>query len=153
MPTRWSWSRRPAGESLEEVREALYQVMWDDVGILRDAAGLARAGARLAGLRDQLHRVGIAGSDLRYNLTWQDWLNLDSLITVSESIRASAAARCESRGAHFREDFPDTGELAASAYSRVRLPPAAAVGAGGFEVTFQPVRFTRVRPGQSLLPA
>ena len=142
---------RPGGAGLEEVREALYQVMWDDVGILRDAAGLTRAAARLADLRDQLHRIGVAEGDLRYNLTWHDWLNLESLITVSESIRAAAAARSESRGAHFREDFPDTGDLAASAYSRVRV--AEGRGEGHFEVTFEPVRFTRVRPGQSLLAA
>jgi len=140
---------KPPG-NLEEVREGLYQVMWDDVGILRDAAGLARAGARLAELREALARIGVAGNDLRYNLTWHDWLNLDSLITVSESIRAAAAAREESRGAHFREDFPQTRDLAASAYSRVRLDHAAR---DACRVSWEPVRFTRVRPGQSLLAA
>ena len=140
---------KPPG-NLEEVREGLYQVMWDDVGILRDAAGLARAGARLAELREALARIGVAGNDLRYNLTWHDWLNLDSLITVSESIRAAAAAREESRGAHFREDFPQTSDLAASAYSRVRLDHAAR---DACRVSWEPVRFTRVRPGQSLLAA
>jgi fumarate reductase flavoprotein subunit len=139
---------RAGSGTIDEVREALYQVMWDDVGILRDAAGLARADARLAELRDELHRIGVAGTDLRYNLTWHDWLNLESLITVSRSIRAAAASRNESRGAHFREDFPDTTELAASAYSRVKLPAP-----DRFEVTFEPVRFTRVRPGQTLLAA
>jgi fumarate reductase flavoprotein subunit len=139
---------RPAGD-IDEVREALFQVMWDDVGILRDAAGLGRAGARLAELRGALDRVGVSGSDLRYNLTWHDWLNLDSLITVSESIRAAAAAREDSRGAHFREDFPDAGDLARSAFSRVRL----AGDGDACHVSWGPVRFTRVRPGQSLLAA
>jgi fumarate reductase flavoprotein subunit len=140
---------RPPG-SMDEVREALYQVMWDDVGILRDAAGLARAGTRLRDLRDALGRVGVSGSDLRYNLTWHDWLNLDSLVTVSESIRAAAAAREDSRGAHFREDFPEAGDLAQSAFSRVRL---ASPAGDACEISWQPVQFTRVRPGQSLLAA
>jgi fumarate reductase flavoprotein subunit len=140
---------KPAG-NIDEVREALFQVMWDDVGILRDAAGLARAAARLGDLRDALGRVGVSGSDLRYNLTWHDWLNLDSLVTVSESIRAAAAARQDSRGAHFREDFPQTGDLAQSAFSRVRLSQR---GSDACEVSWQPVQFTRVRPGQSLLAA
>ena len=138
---------RPAGD-MNEVREALYQVMWDDVGILRDAAGLARAQARLRELRDTLGRVGISGSDLRYNLTWHDWLNLDSLITVSESIRAAAAARQDSRGAHFREDFPQTGDLAQSAFSRVQLVQSAG---DACDVSWGPVSFTRVRPGQTLI--
>jgi fumarate reductase flavoprotein subunit len=135
---------RPAG-GLESLREELYRVMWDDVGILRDVKGLARAQARLGELRDELGRIGVAGTDLRYNLTWHDWLNLESLITVSRAICAAAQARTESRGSHFREDHPQADELAALSYSRVRLE------ADRFEVGFEPVRFTRVRPGETLL--
>jgi len=135
---------RPAGD-LERVRESLYDVMWNDVGILRDAAGLARAAARLEELRAELDATGVAGDDLRYNLTWHDWLNLSSLLTVSSAICAAAAAREDSRGAHFREDFPQAGDLAHSAYSRVRL------AGGRLDIEWKRVRFTRVRPGQTLL--
>jgi fumarate reductase flavoprotein subunit len=137
---------RPAGD-IEAVREALYDVMWNDVGILRDRAGLERARGALAGLRSQLDATGISGADLRYNLTWHDWLNLSSLVTVSAAICAAALAREDSRGAHFREDFPRAGDLGRSAYSRVAL------GEGRLEVSWQPVRFTRVRPGETLLAA
>jgi fumarate reductase flavoprotein subunit len=136
----------PAGD-IEAIREALYEVMWNDVGILRDAAGLARAHAKLEELRGALHETGIAGADLRYNLTWHDWLNLESLLTVSGAIRAAAEARAESRGAHFREDHPHTGDLATSAFSRVTLAGAR------FDVSWKPVAFSRVRPGQSLIAA
>jgi fumarate reductase flavoprotein subunit len=145
---------RPAA-SIERVREALYQVMWDDVGILRDAQGLARAASRLGELGEELARTGISGTDLRYNLTWHDWPNLSNLITVSGAICAAARARTDSRGAHFREDFPETGSLEASAYSRVRLtsPAGAQPGGEAYAVEFQPVKFTRVRPGHTLLAA
>ena len=143
---------KPAGD-LEAIREALYEVMWNDVGILRNAAGLARAHARLEELRGALHATGIAGNDLRYNLTWHDWLNLDNLLTVSGAIRAASEARTDSRGAHFREDHPETGELAASAFSRVTLSPSAAGPGGNYRVSWKPVDFTRVRPGQSLIAA
>jgi len=135
--------------SVEGVREGLYRVMWDDVGILRDAAGLARADSQLVALDEELRGIGVAAGDLRYNLTWHDWLNLASLISVSRAICAAALARTDSRGAHFREDFPQTGELATSAFSRVQLLQAA--GADRFDVSFRPVQFTRVRPGQSLI--
>jgi fumarate reductase flavoprotein subunit len=137
---------RKAG-GIEPVREALYDVMWNDVGILRDAAGLARAQARLAELRAELDATGVDASDLRYNLTWHDWLNLSSLLSVSAAICTAAAAREDSRGAHFREDFPRTGELARSAYSRVTLEE------GEYRVGWKQVEFTRVRPGQTLVTA
>jgi fumarate reductase flavoprotein subunit len=121
--------------------------MWNDVGILRDAAGLERARGRLAGLRGELDATGVAGGDLRYNLTWHDWLNLSSLVDVSAAICTAALAREDSRGAHFREDFPRTGDLERSAYSRVAL------NGGRLEVAWEPVRFTRVRPGETLLAA
>jgi fumarate reductase flavoprotein subunit len=117
------------------------------VGILRDAAGLTRARGRLGELRSELDATGIAGSDLRYNLTWHDWLNLSNLLTVSSAILAAALAREDSRGAHFREDFPATSDLARSAYSRVTLR------GGRFEMDWRPVEFTRVRPGASLVAA
>ncbi len=145
-------ARRPIGKragDIEPIREALYDLMWNDVGILRDAKGLARAARGLEELRARLRETGISGEDLRYNLTWHDWLNLDSLITVSEAIRSAAEARTDSRGAHFREDFPQTGDLATSRFSRVRLMPSPR--GEGYEVSWKPVQFTRVRPGQSLL--
>jgi fumarate reductase flavoprotein subunit len=144
----------PAG-ALEPIREALHECMWQDVGILRDAQGLARAEATLSGLGERLRKTGVAGTDLRYNLTWHDWMNLESLITVSRAIREAAVARTDSRGAHFREDHPEAGALEASSFSRVRLSPSA-LGDGreeGFSVDFAPVRFTRVRPGESLVDA
>jgi len=137
---------RPAGD-LERVREALYGVMWEDVGILRDAAGLARGRGKLAELAHELRGIGVAGGDLRYNLTWHDWLNLESLIFVSGAICAAAEARTDSRGAHFREDFPETGDLATSAFSRVIAHPS------GFDVSFAPVTFNRVKPGRTLITA
>jgi fumarate reductase flavoprotein subunit len=145
-------ARAPVGRApadLDAIREGLYAVMWDDVGISRTAAGLARARETLAELRSRLDAAGVSGDDLRYNLTWHDWLNLESLITVSGAILTAAEARTDSRGAHFREDFPRTGDLATSAYSRVRSPSPLGEGwgEGRFDLSFHPVRFTRVRPG------
>ena len=81
----------------------------------------------------------------RYNLTWMDRLNLENLTLVSRAICAAADFRRDSRGAHFREDFPQTSDLAASCYTSVRL------AGGAPTVTSEAVTFTRVQPGQSLL--
>jgi fumarate reductase flavoprotein subunit len=141
-------ARRPLGKpsaDIEPIREALYEVMWNDVGIMRTAAGLARAADSLEELRERLAGAGVASADLRYNLTWQDWLNLENLLTVSRAIRAAAEARTDSRGAHFREDFPQTGDLATSAFSRVRMDD------DKIHVSWQNVEFAKVRPGESLV--
>jgi len=135
---------RPPGD-LNEIREALWELMWTDVGILRDEGGLARARARLGALDAQLDGAGVAGDDLRFNLTWHDWLNLKSLVLVSRGIAAAAAAREDSCGAHFREDHPRRGPLEESAYTRLSLEEE------GFRVRTAPVAFTRVRPGATLL--
>ena len=139
---------QPAGD-LPAIRDDLYELMWSEVGILRTGAGLAGAIETLASLRERLARTGLPDRERGFNLTWHDWLNLDSLIAVSEAIAHAAMAREDSRGAHFREDFPHTGDLAASAFTRVRQ------NGGGrapeFSLEFVPVEFTHVRPGETLL--
>ena len=90
--------------------------------------------------------MGVADPEKRYNLTWMDRLNLENLVLTSRAICAAAQARTDSRGAHYREDFPETSDLAASHYTVVRAD------GDSFKVTTEPVVFTRVRPGQSLLP-
>jgi fumarate reductase flavoprotein subunit len=134
----------PAGD-LGALREELYACMWDDVGILRDAAGLTRALARLQALDDALETSGIPDRDRVFNLTWHDWMNLRNLVAVSRVIATAALAREDSRGAHFREDFPEAGPLAQSDYTVVRA------AARGLELSREPVRFTRVKPGETLI--
>jgi fumarate reductase flavoprotein subunit len=128
--------------SIEPLRERLYGLMWDKVGIIRDRAGLESALAGLDALDAELAAMGIADAERAFNLSWHDWLNLRNLTQVSRVIAQAALAREDSRGAHFREDFPESGALASSAYSSVRT------GAG---VSMKPVAFTRVKPGETLL--
>lgn len=137
----------PAG-ALEAVREALSSTMWDDVGILRDAEGLRRAIARLDALEVQLGACGVTGGDLAFHSGWHDWMNLRNLLLVSRAIAVSALAREDSRGAHFREDFPEPGPMEGSTCVVVRRGAG-----GGLALGREPVRFTRVRPGESLVVA
>lgn len=135
------------GGDINAIREELYKVMWDDVGIVRDAASLNRAAGLLDELDARLDATGVDSSTLAFNLTWHDWLNLKNLVLVSQSIRFAAMAREDSRGAHFRTDFPDVRDLENSRYTCVNWQD------GRFGSETRPVHFTRVRPGESLLTA
>ena len=101
------------------MREKLYDVMWEKVGIVRDAAGLLEAQADLNALDRGLDSYAVPGAERAFNLTWHDWLNLKSLVAVSRAIAAAAAARRDSRGAHFRSDFPECGPLEQSAFTSI----------------------------------
>ena len=130
---------------LVAIRDALYDTMWDDVGILRSAAGLARGADTLRDLARAVAEAGVPDGERRYNLTWMDRLNLENLVAVSQTICAAAEARTDSRGAHFREDHPEASDLATSCFTTVRQ------GADGLEVATEPVAFTIVKPGRSLI--
>ena len=131
--------------NVHALRDQLQDVMWDDVGILRDSSGLGRALSALDGLEADLMRAGVADSNRAFNLTWHDWLNMRSLVEISRVITMAARQRENSRGAHFREDFPGEGELETSRFTVARQT------SGRVEVTDEPVRFSVVKPGDSIL--
>ena len=119
--------------------------MWDDVGVLRTREGLERGLAKLDEHEQALRGVGLADTDRAFNLTWHDWINLESLIRVSQTIATAALAREDSRGAHFREDYPDTGSLEQTRYVRVREESDRLI------CDEVPVSFSVVAPGESLI--
>ncbi|MBU6224171.1 MAG: FAD-binding protein [Burkholderiales bacterium] len=130
---------------LHALRDRLASTMWDDVGVLRNKLAMQRGLASIAQHREELLQMGVADGDRRFNLTWHDWLNLQSLVDISKVIALSALARENSRGAHFREDFPDSGDFESSCYTRVHAKEEA------IELEMVPVSFDIVRPGESLI--
>jgi len=77
-------------------REQLRRVMWNDTGIQRSAEGLSRAAGLLKGWRAEGDSV--------------EALETQNLLLLGRALVAAALARCESRGAHYREDYPETME-------------------------------------------
>ncbi len=135
--------RKPGG--LEGIREGLFDLMWEDGGIIRDAASLRRAADGLGALERELDATGVGADNLAYNLTWHDWMNLKNLIAVSQVVILAAQTREDSRGAHFRSDFPEARDIENSWFTRVRLD------GDELAVDRAPVAFTRVKPGETLL--
>lgn len=128
------------------LRKKLQDLMWEEVGVMRTEAGLKRGLNGIADVSDALMNIGVDDSNLAFNLTWHDWLNLRSLCDVSEVITKAGIARENSRGAHFREDFPEPGAMEDSDFTVAQM-----LG-DTVKVTRKPVQFTVVRPGETILP-
>jgi succinate dehydrogenase / fumarate reductase flavoprotein subunit len=100
------FERGPQGEGPYQVQYALQEMMQDLVGIVRNEGEMQRALEGLGPLRERANKVGVGGHR-EYNPGWHAALDLHNLLTVSEAITRSAIERRESRGGHFREDYPD----------------------------------------------
>lgn len=130
---------------IEQIRDALAEVMWNDVGISRSKESLYRARTKLDELDRSLNQMGVGDLQRAYNLTWQDWMNLRNLILVSKSVTEAAISRENSRGAHYREDFPEPGDLDTSYFTAVKLSNEQLL------IENRPVLFNRVKPGETIL--
>jgi fumarate reductase flavoprotein subunit len=137
-------SQKPA--NVQDLRHKLQDAMWEDVGVMRTGGGMERGLKRIAEIREELMHTGVDGSNLAFNLTWHDWLNMASLTDISEVITHAGLMRENSRGAHFREDFPDEGDLMGSYFTIARKTGE------DLEVAREDVAFTIVKPGETVLP-
>ncbi|WP_299866456.1 FAD-binding protein [uncultured Roseobacter sp.] len=135
-----------APDLVQPLRTQLQEVMWEEVGVMRTATGMQRGLDKIAAIRNDLMQVGVAPDTLAFNLTWHDWLNMASLCDISEVIAKAGCARENSRGAHYREDFPEAGAMEASYFT------VAQKEGDDINVTREDVDFSIVRPGESILP-
>ena len=103
------FERGPGGENPFTVQHELQQMMQDWVGIVRTEAEMDQALAGIAALRQRAARAGVGGNR-EYNTGWHTALDLDSLLTVAELVARAGRERKESRGGHFRDDFPHKDE-------------------------------------------
>lgn len=129
---------KPA-ESIFLLRRRIEDLMWEKVGVVRNGDALLQAVAELQEIAEELEQFTHAGQDAYVRPEWNEVLNLSNTVTVGRMVAASALLRTESRGAHYREDFPapDPAWL-----RNIFLTPA------GNDLRFdmEPVQFTRLEP-------
>jgi succinate dehydrogenase / fumarate reductase flavoprotein subunit len=134
-----NWALQPfenkGSENPYTVQHTLQEVMQDLVGIVRQEQEMLQALERVRKLRSAVERVSVDGNR-EYNAGWHTALDLYHLLTVSEIVTRAALERKESRGAHFRDDFPEKdkrfggfnivvrkGDDGAMQFSREPIPP------------------------------
>jgi succinate dehydrogenase / fumarate reductase flavoprotein subunit len=100
------FDRGPAGENPYQIQYDLQETMQDLVGIVRLEIEMQQALDAIGQLRARAERTGIAGNR-EYNNGWHTTIDIGNMMIVSEAITRAALLRKESRGAQFREDFPN----------------------------------------------
>jgi len=100
------FERGAAGENPFTVQSELQDVMQNLVGIVRTESEMQQALDKIAGLRVRAAKAGITGN-IEYNNGWHTALDLENMLSISEMIAIAALERKESRGGHFRDDYPD----------------------------------------------
>jgi len=123
---------RSNGESPYQVQRDLQDAMQNLVGIVRNESEMREALGKLDGFKKRAEKAAVTGNR-EYNPGWHTALDLNNLLTVSEAITLAALERKESRGAQFRDDYPDKNEQFAKVNTmiskaedgsmRVRLEP------------------------------
>ncbi|HJZ97100.1 MAG TPA: FAD-binding protein, partial [Candidatus Solibacter sp.] len=142
LAARWTAPlARASGENVFQLRAELEDLMWEKVGVVRNGKDLDAAVLQLAALEERAGNCATPG-DAASNPAWNEAMNLANLCVNASMVARSAAIRTESRGAHYRQDFPapDPEWL-----KHIFLTPA------GYE--FEPVQFTRLAPDATQMVA
>jgi len=128
-------------EDLSVIREELKEIMTYKVGVYRCAEDMQRARAEIKGLRDRFGKVQVKDPGTNFNLNLIDALELSNMLEYSELIVSGGLAREESRGAHFRTDFPTRDDE-----NWMHHTMAFRTDDGGHELKYKPVTVTRFQP-------
>jgi succinate dehydrogenase / fumarate reductase flavoprotein subunit len=112
---------RKGGPPAEALREKMRDLMMQKVGIYRREQEMAEAVRDLRDLRDQYREISLEDTDLEFNTSLLEILELGNLLDLAYITASCALWRRESRGAHAREDFPERDDAGWLKHSLARL--------------------------------
>ena len=127
-------------ERVTDLRCALQQLMTNNCNVFRNRQGLSEALMEIRQLQKRSLNIGVNNKSKVFNYELQDALELENMLKVSEVIVFSALNRKESRGAHFRSDFPERNDEEWLKHSLVSVTPE------GLKADYKPVSITRFTP-------
>jgi succinate dehydrogenase / fumarate reductase flavoprotein subunit len=132
---------RTQGESVARIRDDLQALMMDKVGVFRTAAGLREAQTEVQGLRERYAKARIDDHGRRFNTDLLEALELGGLLDLAEATTASCLHRTESRGGHYREDYPARDDAHWLKHALIYKAPD-----GRHTFDHRPVAVTRFQP-------
>ncbi len=134
-------------ERIGAIRKDLQEIMDANVQVFRTDETLRAALAEIEKLRERYDNVGIQDRGKRYNLDLLEAVELGFLLELAEVITVAAIHRKESRGGHFREDFPNRDDEGFMHHTMTYLDPdSEAEGVPGMRLETKPVVITRYQP-------
>lgn len=94
-------------EKVHEIRASLQEEMMDKCSVFREEKGLKELNEHLKTLKERYQQISITDKSEKYNTELIEAIELGNMLDYSQVIAAGALNRTESRGAHFREDYPE----------------------------------------------
>ncbi len=132
--------QRAGGESWSEIKNQLKKLMTDSAGVFREEGKLINALKEVQDLQKRLNDVVVADKGNSYNTEVVEVLELRNMLDVCEAIVAGALAREESRGSHFRTDFPEKRNLKYLKHTLIRRT------ADGLKLSYKDVNISHFKP-------
>ncbi len=133
--------RASGTERVADIRRELQESMDLNAQVYRTDTSLKQCEQDIAGLRARYRNISIGDHGKRYNSDLLEAIELGFLLEIAEVMVVSARARNESRGAHFREDYPNRDDV-----NFMRHTMAYKTGEGEIRLDYKPVVMTRYQP-------
>jgi succinate dehydrogenase / fumarate reductase flavoprotein subunit len=127
-------------ERLHTIRQRMKGTMMDYCSVFRDEKGMRCALDEIRGLKERYERVGLSNQGRRFNYELVEAFELGNMLIQAEAILTGGLARRESRGAHFRGDFPHRDDAGWLKHTLATSTPQ------GPEISFKPVTVTLYEP-------
>lgn len=134
-------------ERVADIRAELQESMDADMQVFRDEDSIRRALAKIEELRGRYENVSVQDKGHRFNLDLLEGMELGYLLDIAEAMTLAALGRKESRGGHYREDYPDRDDENFMAHTMIyRDETAEMEGVKGIRFETKPVVVTRYQP-------
>ncbi|MGC8852103.1 MAG: FAD-dependent oxidoreductase [Hydrogenobacter sp.] len=133
---------REGSEKLAQIRKRMGEITWEKMGIFRDEKSLASAYEELSELLERWEKIPVVDKSKVFNTNLIEVMELRNMIEIARAVAFCALHRRESRGGHYREDYPERDDENFLKHTLVRQED------GKLTIEYIPVRITKYQPAE-----